>query len=345
MENERLWILIAKKRNSEALQEELAELELLLSQNKATGYEHEVIEKIWEEPLGFLPEMNLNESTWNKIEAKINSSKKVFSVSNAARWMAAAVLLIAITIMALIYDTSSSKINAPKNFSAIITRPILKQNFYLPDGSRVWLNGNSKITYNKNVFGTAKREVNLIGEAFFDVTKNPKVPFVIHAGVVNITVKGTAFNVKAYPGEKNIETTLLRGLIEITTTQNPNKKIYVKPNEKIIIPAKITSNKNKNSVDTTKTFAITLVKTNADKILPETAWMKDKLEFNNETFEELAPEMESWFNVSIQFSNYEIKNKRFSGVVENETLQQTLQALQLSYHFNYSINNNTVTIQ
>ena len=155
---------------------------------------------------------------------------------------------------------------------------------------------------------------------FFDVTKNPKVPFVIHAGVANITVKGTAFNVKAYPGQKNIETTLLRGLIEITTAQNPNKKIYVKPNEKIIIPANITSEKNQIA-DTAKTFTITQVKNNnTDKILPETAWMKDKLEFNNETFETLTPEMESWFNVNIQFVNDEIKAKRFSGLIEKETL-------------------------
>jgi ferric-dicitrate binding protein FerR (iron transport regulator) len=345
MENERLWILIAKKKNNEANQEELAELELLLSQNDAAGYEHEVIEKIWENPLGFLPEMNLNESTWNNIEAKISSRKKTFSISHTTRWIAAAVFLMAVATFIFIYQKPSSRSAAEKNISAVITKPLSKQNFYLPDGTHVWLHGNSKIAYNKNSFGKAIREVNLIGEAFFDVTKNPKVPFVIHAGVINITVKGTAFNVKAYPGQKNIETTLLRGLIEITTAQNPDKKIYVKPNEKIIIPARITSNTNQNSVDTKKAFAITLVKINADKIFPETAWMKDKLEFNNETFEELAPEMESWFNVNIQFLNNEIKSKRFSGVIKKETLQQTLQALQLSYHFNYSINNNSVIIQ
>ena len=345
MENERLWILLAKKKSNEASAVELAELELLLTQNKAAGYEHEVVEKIWEEPLGFLPEMNLGESTWNNIETKIDQPKKVFNISTATRWMAAAVLLIVVATYVFINQKTSSKNAAAKNISAIVTTPASKQNFYLPDGTQVWLHGNSKITFNKSSFGKAIREVNLIGEAFFDVTKNPKVPFVIHAGVVNITVKGTAFNVKAYPGQKNIETTLLRGLIEITTAQNPNKKIYVKPNEKIIIPAKIISNQNKNTVDTAKAFAITQVQNNADKILPETAWMKDKLEFNNETFRELSPEMESWFNVIIQFKNDDTKTKRFSGVIEKETLEQTLQAMQLSYHFNYSINNNIVTIQ
>lgn len=345
MENERLWILLAKKKSNEASVEELAELELLLSQNETAGYEHEVIEKIWEEPLGFLPEMNLSKSTWNNIETRINSTKKVFSITSTTKWMAAAVVLLLLSTTALIYFKSSRNKSVSKNISAVVSNSASKQNFYLPDGTHIWLHDNSKITYNKNSFGKAIREVNLIGEAFFDVTKNPKVPFVIHAGVANITVKGTAFNVKAYPGQKNVETTLLRGLIEITTAQNPNKKIYVKPNEKIIIPANITSVKNQIS-DTAKSFTITEVKNNnTNKILPETAWMKDKLEFNNETFEELAPEMESWFNVIIQFKNDDIKFRRFTGLIEKETLEQTLQALQLSYHFNYAINNNTVTIQ
>jgi ferric-dicitrate binding protein FerR (iron transport regulator) len=257
--------------------------------------------------------------------------------------------LIAVSTFIFIYykksPTSIVSIS-PDNLSQVTTIPALKQNFYLPDRSHIWLNANSKIAYNKDGFGTKKREVSLTGEAFFDVVKNAKVPFVIHAGVVNITVKGTAFNVKAYPGQKSIETTLLRGLIEITTKQNPGKKILVKPNEKIVIPADITTTQNQNITDNTKaSFIITNVQNETDKIQPETAWMKDKLEFNNETFEELAPAMESWFSVSIQFKNDEIKSKRFSGVIERESLKETLQAMQLSYHFNYEINNDIVIIK
>lgn len=349
MENERLWILLAKKKSREASSEELAELELLLSQKDHSNYTHEVIENIWEEPLGFLPEMNLNESTWNSIEKSINQPGKAFSISSPKRWMAAAVLMLAVSAFIFIYYKKPSENivpPAPGNLSQITTKPALKQNFYLPDGSHVWLNANSKIAYNKDGFGTKTREVSLTGEAFFDVVKNAEIPFVIHAGVVNITVKGTAFNVKAYPGQKSIETTLLRGLIEITTKQNPGKKILVKPNEKIIIPADITTIKNQSTTGSTSTsFVISNVQNETDKILPETAWMKDKLEFNNKTFEELAPAMESWFSVSIQFKNDDIKSKRFSGVIEKETLEQTLQALQLSYPFNYEINNDIVIIK
>ena len=171
-------------------------------------------------------------TSWSNISDKINPPKKVFSLSTATRWIAAAVILIFISTSIFIYYKTVSKNAASpaiNNISEVITKPALKRNFYLPDGTHVWLNGNSKIAYTNNDFGAAKREVVLTGEAFFDVVKNAAVPFVIHAGVVNITVKGTAFNVKAYPGEKNIETTLIRGLIEITTKQEPNKKIYGKP--------------------------------------------------------------------------------------------------------------------
>src|ERR1700760_4696501 len=94
MENERLWILLAKKKSGEASSEELAELELLLSQKDHSSYSHEVIENIWEEPLGFLPEMDLKESTWNNIEKLISQPRKTFSISSTKRWMAAAVLLL-----------------------------------------------------------------------------------------------------------------------------------------------------------------------------------------------------------------------------------------------------------
>ena len=120
----------------------------------------------------------------------------------------------------------------------------------------------------------------------------------------------------------------------------------VNPNEKIIIPASITTVKNQKAEATAQSlFTILHVKKNTAEILPETAWLKDKLEFNNQTFEELAPEMESWFSINIRFENNDIKTKRFSGVIEKETLEEMLKAMQLSYHFNYQIENNTVTIQ
>jgi len=191
-------------------------------------------------------------------------------------------------------------------------------------------------------FGSTTREVYLSGEAFFDVAKNDKAPFIIHTGSIDITVLGTAFNVKAYPGEKNVETALVRGLIAITTHNDPDRKIILKPNEKITIP-------NDTAVALTPTiapavYAITALNTGKAGIVPETVWMQRKLEFDDEPFAELAPKMEAWFDIKIRFGNETIKNKHFSGVIEKETLEETLKDMRLSTPFSYTLKGNDLLI-
>jgi transmembrane sensor len=85
----------------------------------------------------------------------------------------------------------------------------------LPDGSRVWLNAASSIRY-PTTFRGAERNVTITGEAYFEVTKNTKMPFVVNAGPTRTTVLGTHFNVKAYPDERSVSTTLLEGGIKIS---------------------------------------------------------------------------------------------------------------------------------
>ena len=115
----------------------------------------------------------------------------------------------------------------------------------LPDGSTVWLNAGSRLTYD-SLYGTTLREVTLSGEAYFDVVKNPKKPFIIHTGKINIRVLGTVFNVKSYPEEQTIETSLIKGSIEVSFPSQPSKKIILKPNQKLIID-KTETNASKNT--------------------------------------------------------------------------------------------------
>src|SRR5581483_8483105 len=96
----------------------------------------------------------------------------------------------------------------------VVTQAGSKTRVALPDGTQVWLNGSSQLTYGNTSFGTDEREVTLSGEAFFDVVKNEKLPFIIHTKDMTIRVLGTAFTVKAYPRDKTVETALIRGLVE-----------------------------------------------------------------------------------------------------------------------------------
>jgi transmembrane sensor len=342
MENERMWILLAKKKNGEATADELFELEkLMLAENK--GYSNELIEKIWEAPLHSLPEMKLSDTVWQTISETIK--KPSFKVAHLyKKWMAAAVIIGVLAAFAYFFTTRKIHPASSSLSQRITTTPSSRSTIKLPDGTEVWLNSNSQLLYNSANFSKQKREVVLSGEAFFDVVKNEKVPFIIHAANVNITVKGTAFNVKAYPSQKNVETTLLRGLIEITTRQEPDRKIMVKPNEKIIIPAVIETGKSADKQDNNFLYTISKLKKDERNIVAETAWMSSKLEFNNESFEELSPKLESWFSVEIHINDTTLQQKRFSGLITKETLIQTLQALQLSYRFAYTIKGTDVWI-
>ena len=342
MESERIWILLAKKKTGEATADELFELEQLMSaENK--GYSNELIEKIWEAPFHSLPEMKLSVTVWQRVSDKIN--KPSFKVVHLyKKWMAAAAMIGLMAAFAYFFTTRKIHTASSISQERITTAPASRSKIKLPDGTEVWLNSNSQLLYDSANFFKQKREVVLSGEAFFDVVKNEKVPFIIHAANVNITVRGTAFNVKAYPSQKNVETTLLRGLIEITTRQEPDRKIMVKPNEKIIIPAAIETGKIADKQDNSFLYTISKLKKDEHNAVAETVWMNSKLEFNNESFEELSPKLESWFSVEIHINDTIVKQKRFSGLITKETLIQTLQALQLSYRFAYTIKGTDVWI-
>ena len=345
MKPDRLWILMAKKKSGEASREELEELGLLLSDNIASGYTNEIIEKVWQAPLATIPDNKISGRAWEEINSQTatRASQRLMKTFTLTRTLAAASVLIVFTLAGIIaydhYSENNDPVTARNNMNHVTTQAGSKSKLELPDGTQVWLNGNSKLTYTNGSFGKENREVVLTGEAFFDVVKNEKVPFIIHTGPVNITVKGTAFNVKAYPKEKTIETSLVKGLVEITTDEDPERKILLKPNEKIIIPVGANKNKNQSvSEPDSATSLYTITKLQSTTKEPaEIAWINTQLVFDDEPFATLAPKMESWYNIRIYFADENLKKKRFSGVIEKETLKETLEAMQLSFHFNYQL--------
>jgi ferric-dicitrate binding protein FerR (iron transport regulator) len=204
----------------------------------------------------------------------------------------------------------------------------------LNDGTRVWLREGSVLTYNED-FGKAKREMSLKGEAFFDVAKNKSIPLFIHAGNIDIEVKGTSFNVIAdqkYPG---IEVSLLRGLVEVTDHLDKSHKVLLKPMQKLIFLPGESNNNNP--------FSIVSLSPNVQ--LQETKWTIDSLIFKKERLMDLAIQLERKYQVKIEIQDEKLKNKRFSGVLKDELLTEALDALKLSYPFSYTINNSLVIIK
>jgi ferric-dicitrate binding protein FerR (iron transport regulator) len=222
-----------------------------------------------------------------------------------------------------------------------------RKSFQLPDGSKVTLNAGSTITLSAS-FNEQARELTLQGEAFFDVTHNTAKPFIIHTNSMDVKVLGTVFNVKAYPNDKVTETALLKGMVEVTVHNTSNKKIILHPNQKIILPneevthaATQAPSKKEPAKDTGYTIAA-LTYSTTDSSLVEVSWTQNKLVFNDNSFEEIAAQLERWYNVTIRFNNDEVKQYRFTANFDQKNITQVLDALKWSRPFKYTINENNV---
>jgi len=201
------------------------------------------------------------------------------------------------------------------HFNEIMVSPGTRTKVQLPDGTQVWVNADSKFSYPESFKGQT-REVFLDGEAYFDVVKDPKHPFIVHTSGINIRVLGTAFNVKAYKAEHTIEATLVHGLIEVTKTEHPEEsKIILRPHEKLIfdkfvkeesITKSVSGNAEHAEAYKLPSPAITIAplsKFIADSAIKETSWIYNRLSFEDEKFEDLALKIERWFNVKMTINN------------------------------------------
>jgi transmembrane sensor len=268
-------------------------------------------------------------------ESREKKSKNFFYLLRISVAVAAA---LAIVLFGIKYAASSKKEHL-KLFTAAHGE---RKFFQLPDGSVVTLNGGSKLEIGDD-FGISNRTINLEGEAFFDVKHNKKLPFIVHTPAMDVKALGTAFNVKAYPGDKFTETSLLRGLVEVTLNESNNRKMLLHPNEKVQwdqsdkSPGNNTaSGEAKNSVSgDTDSLLKKLVATDAG--IREIAWKENKLIFENDSFEDIVPLLERWYGVKISIEDEAIRKYRFTGFFEKEELNTVLNLLQESRSFNYEI--------
>jgi transmembrane sensor len=229
-----------------------------------------------------------------------------------------------------------------------------KSKIRLPDGSIVNLNSGSKLV-SPAVYGKSYRQVDLEGEAYFNVKADASRPFYVNASEIIIKATGTAFNIKSYPGSNIIETILISGSLEISEKERVAegrimalKPMILKPNQEAIYirnPEKFTVSELQEfnlKAETPKGSKLAILD-KAD-IHSRIAWNDNKLVFNNEKFEDLIIKLERWFNVRITIISQELKKERFTGTFENETIEQVLEALKMAEFFEYTIVKNEIMI-
>ena len=357
MSQYQFWNLLGKKLSGDASEDELFELDKLMRLHPELLYAAQHLEDMWkmrdrnntdESEEAFIAHFRKIRNIWpvpiegtDPLPLKPKSSKGLKFKTKHLAILAISLTIILSTILWLNKKEVQSK--AKSQYSEISTKPGSRSKLVLPDGSIVWLNAGSKITYGSS-FGTLNRNIQLTGEAFFDVKKT-SIPFIIHTGTVQIKVLGTAFNVKAYPTEQTIVTSLIRGRVEVSMDKRPETKIILNPNEKLVLMNETIARQSQDKIPTEPIVAIRPLTHTKDSIILETSWKDNKLTFQDEAFEDLARDMERWYGVSISFANTDLKNSRFTGVFEKESIQQALEALQFTTEFHYQLKNNSIIIQ
>lgn len=199
-----------------------------------------------------------------------------------------------------------------------------KATITLPDGSRVSLNSQSKLTYS-STFNRKKRELQLDGEAYFEVAHNPNKPFIVYSKDISVEALGTAFGIKAYNEDNLISSILMRGKVRVTT---PDGADILLPNDRLTYD-KTTHEKVKSTVTNATDF---------------TGWIHNELRFENESLWDISKTIQRIYNVEIVFASEKLKKQRYTGTINNNSLESVLNIISLTSPVSFQINNQQVTL-
>lgn len=222
-----------------------------------------------------------------------------------------------------------TKADSIKNKQSIHTIQIPKGGEYeliLPDGTHVWLNSDSELTF-PTQFAATKREVQLSGEAYFAVTKNAASPFIVKTnGNIEVKVLGTEFNVSAYPDASVVETTLCEGSVNVS---DKKQNVTLTPSHQAVY-------ERKSGSLTTRKVDIRLY----------TTWKEGLFVFENKPLEEIMTTLSRWYNINVFYANPTVKKYHFTGDLERYgDFRKTLGMIEKSTSIQFKVNGNNIIVE
>ncbi len=254
---------------------------------------------------------------------ELNRSKALSKLLRIAAFLAGPVLL-AIGLY-VGYTTKSNKVVAWNSVSAPRKHIAI---FNMADGTEIWLNAGSTLSYPTEIQNN-KREVKLVGEGYFKVTKDASKPFIVSTPNTTVRVLGTTFNMKAYPDEEKVTTTLEEGSIELTTTKSGNLPCKLRPGEQAICVVK----ENK----------ITVNQVDASRF---SAWRSEKFLFRDADLKTIITELERLYDIKIHINNPKLATLRFRGMFSyDQDLLDAFETLKRSVTMNYTIKGREVWLE
>jgi transmembrane sensor len=359
------WSLLSKCMAGECSAEEYQFVTEWIQEDESHRIFHDELRTLWNKIEGamLLEDISLD-ADWlevkkrihgGKIEEFVPDKKKGSPVKVLLKYAAAITFLIVASVLFLLFSRSNDLniTQAIESAYNVIEVPAgQKSKITFSDGSSAWINAESRISF-PEIFSLDNREIYLEGEAFFEVISDPDHPFIVKTSNIDIKVTGTKFNVKSYPSDKAIITTLLEGKVFIISTDEKTqmtKEIKLDPNQQ----ARYIKKENQLSVQDLKKAVEhsenesnnsgiqILDNIDAEKIV---SWKDGRLIFEEETFESVAKMLERRYGVKVYIDNESLRALKYTGAFKNESIEQVMKALQLTEDFHYEIVENSIYIR
>ena len=263
-------------------------------------------DEIWEHSFGCMPD-TVDNRIYSNIH-KVTHSKRRLAKKLFVRATTCAAMLFAILFS--LYFWNENRLLTKYADMTLEVGKGQKSDIFLPDGTKVYLNADSKLSYGRH-FNGKHRVVELTGEAYFEVAKDTESPFIVKAGDVQVQAFGTSFNVEAYPETEKVSTYLAEGSVVISSSE---QSLKLQPGEAAVYSqtdTRITKKKNEDS----RLY---------------TAWMNNEMVFNDEPIANIIKLLERNYNVKFEIKSNKLDEISFTGTLKNSSLRSTLYALQFT---------------
>ncbi|MEN8118311.1 MAG: FecR domain-containing protein [Bacteroidota bacterium] len=303
--------IITKYLEGHASEAEQAEL-LKWLRNKENSIVFNSFKLDWKKNLDAQQLPKGSEGSWSKIQGQLlqrgfkrwQSTRKINQLFRYA-----AIFFFVISMSSLAYLLVNRESTMPEYFTSVMAENGQISKVELPDGSLVWLNSGSEITYS-NFFATDNRNIKLTGEAYCQVTKNEDIPLIVNSGDLQVKVLGTKFNVAAYRESDKIDVVLESGEVELLSSKVESFSYKLAPGERA------TFNKSDRKL------AVSNV--NTSKF---TSWKDGMINIYNQSLEELVERLEVRYNQEFEYDD-DVKDFHYTFTIKNESLDEVIKLME-----------------
>lgn len=263
-------------------------------------------------------------SAIGKFKEETQPANRIDFYRRALKLSAAAIILLLCGVSSLFFlwqsERSASEMVEEYKKYVVEVPDGAKSKITFPDGSVVWLNAGSKVTYDSN-FAKESRNVGLMGEGYFEVSKNKELPFVVNTGKLTVKVLGTKFNLKSYEEDSEVKVTLKEGAVKVGDFLTDAAPVVLKPNQRFTF-RKVDLSMQVDSVDAS----------HIDN------WRNGAMTFDKVPLEEIAKELRRLYNIPVRIEGDKLKQiVYYSDFQENVSVEKVLEILSSGNKFRYEV--------